>query len=208
MKKASIFFAIVACMIFSAISFCTQAQERYSEAEMALLRAHELIGDKVAESGGFVGNPTVYNLRGYYSLSWSGMEEGDKYDPVWTAVASGVFPGLGQTICGKPARGLLFLVGTAAPVTAAVLMCKKPYDNGSGTRARDITLTAVLAGAAVAMWIWDIVDAAEVAVLVNKYNRDLVRQREAAVSMVPHVSLNPTGAAVEPAVGLSLVLNF
>ena len=208
MKKASILFAIMVSVIFSAFSFCAQAQERYSETEMALLRAHGLLGDKVSASDGFVGKPTIHNLRGYYSLSWSGMEDGDKYDPVWTAVASAVFPGLGQTICGKSVRGLLFLLGTAAPVTAAVLTYKKPYTNGLGFEERDITHTVLLAGAAAIMWIWNVVDAAEVAVLVNKYNRDLEGWREAAVSMVPYVSLNPTGVAVEPSVGLSLVLNF
>lgn len=208
MKRLTILCALLALTFATALTPCADAQEKYSDTEIELLREGGFLGGKALPAEGLGVNPTVKMLREYYSLSWSGMEDGDKYSPAWTAVSSAILPGSGQMICGKAGRGVLFLLGTAAPATAAILTYKGSYVNAYGYPEKDITHTAALVGVAVAMWVWNIVDAMEVAVLTNKYNRDMNAAR-AKLSMNPYLSTNPLGAtSAEPVVGMSLVLNF
>lgn len=166
-------------------------------------------GTDTMPAEGIGANPTIHELRSYYNVSGYSKEPYDKYSPGWTAVMSAVVPGLGQIACGKAVRGIIFLLGTAAPVTAAVLTYQKPYFNDFGFPEHNIGHTVALIGASVVMWAWNVIDAAEVAILLDKYNRDLLRNKKAELSVEPSLSMIPSACgSVIPAAGITLAINF
>ena len=165
-----------------------------------------LFSGKEVPADGLGDNPSIATLRSYYSVSGFHMEPYDKYNPGWCGAASAIVPGLGQIICGKPLRGILFFAGFAAPVTAAIVTYKPPYINAQGLPEHEIAHTAALLVAAAIAWGWNIIDAAEVAILRDKYNRDVMRSHGAKLSLNPCVGVAP--GTSNPYAGLSLSLNF
>lgn len=162
--------------------------------------------EKELPAGGLGNNPSIATLREYYSVSGFHMQPYDKYNPIWCGAASAVVPGFGQIICGKPMRGILFFAGVAAPVTAAVLTYKPPYTNEYGMTEHDITHTVALVATALVAWGWNVIDAAEVAILRDRYNRDVMKSHGAELSLNPCVGVAP--GTTNPYAGLSLSLNF
>lgn len=209
MKNLVTICALLVLTFLPVMTFGVMAQEKYSATEMKMLREHGFLGGNPMPDEGLGDNPTVKELRRYYSPAWSGMEDGDRYSPAWVAVSSAVLPGAGQMICRKPGRGIVFLFCTAAPAAAAAVTYKKLYVDEGGTRKQNLVYPAALACVAAVVWVWNIVDAAEVAVLTNKYNRDMNTAGRATLSVNPYLSTQPLGVnAAEPVVGLSLAFNF
>lgn len=154
-------------------------------------------------------NPTIRELRNYFTVSGFEMESYDKYNPVLSSVVSAIIPGLGQAACGKPVRGLLILAGFAVPATTAIATYQRPFINEYGNREHNIDHTAVLVGIAAVIWVWNIIDAAEVAILINKYNRHLDKCRQVEYIVRPHVGLYPnTNNILSPTAGVALAINF
>lgn len=168
----------------------------------------ELDEPQTEANGLRIDNPTVRELKKRYDVSGYRKQPGDPYDPVWCAIASAVVPGIGQIICDKVGRGVLFFVGTAAPLAAAIATKKEPYINAYGFPEHDIAHTAALIGVTVIVWVWNVIDAAEIAILKDKHFRDSVING-AKLSVNPYFDLtpNPTGN-LAPQVGLSLAVNF
>lgn len=204
MKPHVCIFAVVATAILAlnVVTAYSQETEGYAREELSDF----LFSGMEIPVEGLGSNPTIATLREYYSVSGLHMQPNDKYNPVWCGVASAAVPGLGQIICGKAGRGILFLLGTAAPVTAAVLTYQKPYINDYGYPEHIIGHTVALIGASVVMWAWNVIDAAEVAILRDKYNRDVIKSPGAKLSLNPCVGVTP--GTTNPYAGLSLSLNF
>ena len=200
------FFVMIATLVAANIS--ALAQPANLDDDPDALMAYSL-GKEDLPDGGLGHNPSIRTLREYYTVSGFHQQPYDKYNPVWSGVASAVIPGFGQVVCGKPLRGALFLVGTVGPVAAAVLTYRKPVTNDAGYTEHNIAHTAALVGVAAAMWIWNVLDAAEVAILLNKYNRDTLRNRGVSLSVNPNFSVLPSlGGSVVPTTGIALTLNF
>ncbi len=128
-----------------------------------------------------------YNPKDYVRMS------SDPYNPAWIGVASFFVPGLGQIICGEVGRGLAFLGGSVAVGAVA----GAAYAN-SGS---DAVLLATSA-AALALDIWAIVDAVQVAKVKDMFQQG---QYAFSVKMYPSVNYMP-GSNLSP--GVTLAINF
>jgi len=196
-------FALLATMSVSAQA---QTPTQYEDSDALV---EYFLGKEDLPDGGLGPSPSIRTLRGYYTVSGFHQKPYDKYNPVWSGVASAIIPGFGQAICGKPLRGVLFLAGTVGPAVAAVLTYQKPVTNDYGMVEHNVAHTAALIGVSAAMWIWNVLDAAEVAILLNKYNRDTLQERGVSLSLNPNFSVTPSAdGAIAPTAGIALTLNF
>ena len=121
----------------------------------------------------------IYDARNYVP------RYDDPYQPFAAGIVSYFVPGLGQTICGEPGRGLSVFLTTELMATSTLLsLVYTPgfFDNRyyyeeqavmqeptQWDHVRNITL---LAGTC-AMYVWNIFDAVKVAKIKNMYHQDV-----------------------------------
>jgi len=149
-------------------------------------------------------------------------EYGDPYNPALSGVCSWMIPGLGQMISGETGRGLAFLGG----YTACGVVCMAGFVSAvaSGTNesthqyGSNYTYSStpkagggiMLLGAIgmIAVDIWSIVDAVNVAKVNNMYIRDLKKRSEVSLQVTPYVDqISMSNQLVTP-VGLTVRVNF
>ena len=118
----------------------------------------------------------LYNAKDY------SFRYDDPYSPFLSGAASYFIPGLGQTVCGEFSRGLGFFLGTEAMAVGTLIsfistpgvgnyyvdeqtVVKEP---SAGDHIRNFSMLAGLC----AMYVWNIVDAVNVAKIKDLYVRD------------------------------------
>jgi len=149
-------------------------------------------------------------------------EYGDPYNPALCGVCSWLIPGLGQMISGETGRGLAFLGG----YTACSVVCiagvasaihsginENTYQYGSSyshsilpKAGGDIILLGAIG--MVAVDIWSIVDAVNVAKVNNMYIRDLRKRSEVSLQVTPYVDQISMNNQLVTPVGLTMRVNF
>lgn len=158
-----------------------------------------------------VGLPFYKNIKQYYNYKDYRPGFNDRYDPVGATVASALVPGLGQSLCGEPYRGIYFVAGSTLcfGLSAACFgISVDNYDqngNRKGNVGLDLLGTVSLLGG-IAIWVWNAIDANHVAKTKNLYLRDIMDKtgvREFRLS--PSVGYIPNGSA---SAGLTLGITF
>ena len=126
--------------------------------------------------------------------------------------AEDVFPGKGYTIhknlmiCGEVGRGFAILglsVGVPVIGTVGAILCSG-YDH-SVTFGSAVTIVAL---GSLAVYVWNIVDAVQVAKIKNMYCRDIRNTYSASLKLYPSVGIIPASGGSRTSVGLTLALNF
>ena len=142
-------------------------------------------------------------------------ETGDPYSRGWAGVASFFIPGLGQGICDEWGRGLCFIagnIGLSVMALSAMRIGASNYNaetEQGGEGAYAFVLCAALG--AVALDIWSIVDAVNVAKVKNMYYQDLRKMRASMdIKVEPFLTYTPTNSfgGYQPAGGLALKVSF
>lgn len=131
-------------------------------------------------------------------------EFGDSYDPTIAGVASFFVPGLGQMISGETGRGVAFLGGS---VFGGILYFSgaTQFINTGGSSGGGLLLLGL--GTMVAVDIWSIVDAVEVAKVNNLYLRDY-RKNNMSINISPKIDKFKYNGNDEANVGLALSIKF
>ncbi len=129
---------------------------------------------------------------------------GDTYSPAVSGIVSALIPGLGQMICGEVGRGFAILglnVGVPVVGMLAVVLCPYNYN----TIMTGITVVSL---ATLGVYVWNIVDAVQVAQIKNMYRQDLRRAYSFGLDLYPSVNFIPSASGIHPAPGITLALNF
>lgn len=158
-------------------------------------------------------NKYKYDYRTYY------YNYGDPYNPTVAGIASFFIPGLGQMMSGETQRGLAFLGGYTGCMVlysiGAVTFLDNAYTyNYDGSFNNDSRSTAggglMLVGilGAVAVEIWSIVDAVQVAKVNNLALRDRYRS-SIDINLKPYIDTYRTPAQQNSlALGMSLRISY
>ena len=167
------------------------------------------------------------DLKDLYNPQEYVKSEIDPYSKGWSGLASFVVPGLGQLICGETGRGLAIFAGDVALSTAAKIFADKYratiVRDANGTPLKDYEGTFVyndekaatiwggallgVGAAGIAYWIWNIVDARNVARVKNMYYQDL-QMSPVEFKVYPSVSYINTTDGFKPVTGMTLSLQF
>ena len=139
----------------------------------------------------------------YYRASDYIRAPGDKYLPALAGVASFIIPGLGQMISGEVGRGFAFLGMTLGlPVVATVAAV------AFNSYASAVSCVAVGVLGYMAVDIWNIVDAVQVAKIKNMYFQDMRREYSFDMDLFPSVNCVPTASGMQASIGLTLAMTF
>lgn len=142
--------------------------------------------------------------RPYYRPSEYMRVFGDPYSPGWSGVASFFIPGLGQMVSGEIGRGCAFLGGTIGLCLLTTLGSAALYDFPVGALGLAVGGSLAL----VAVDIWAIVDAVQVAKVKNMYYRDLRQKYPVEMKIYPSVGSIPTLSGNSVSAGLALAVRF
>ena len=144
--------------------------------------------------------------RDFYRASDYVHIPGDPYSPALSGIASAIIPGFGQMICGEVGRGFAILglsIGVPVIGTVGAILCSG-YDHSVtfGSAVAIVTLGSL------AVYVWNIVDAVQVAKIKNMYCRDIRNTYSASLKLYPSVGIIPASGGSRTSVGLTLALNF
>lgn len=128
------------------------------------------------------------DYKGLYDARSYVPRHGDPYDPFLAGVASYFIPGLGQTACGEVGRGIGFFLGTELMMAGTIVsitqtpglldysyygeqtVIRKPT---AGDHLRNLTMFA----GTFAVYLWNVLDAKNVARIKNMYYQDVYQGR-------------------------------
>ena len=137
---------------------------------------------------------------------------GDPYNPALSGVCSFIMPGLGQMISGEVGRGLGFLGGSAACGLVGTLgyavAVLNAYSGDSQNAGFGVGMMVVGYGGMLALDIWSIVDAVNVAKVNNMYIQSLRKSSSINLEVTPFISQISVNNKIEMPVGLSLRVRF
>ena len=128
---------------------------------------------------------------------------GDRYLPALSGVASFIIPGLGQMICGEVGRGFAFL-GMTVGVPVVATVAAVAFDSYASMA----SCIAVGVLGCLAIDIWNIVDAVQVAKIKNMYLQDMRREYSFDMDLFPSVNCIPTSSGMQTSFGLTLAMSF
>lgn len=149
------------------------------------------------------------DLKEIYDWHYYLPEVGDPYNRGWAGVASFFIPGLGQVICGEWGRGACIFAADLALFGITGLGLMAGYENLAPTLPYMIALGAMTG--MVALDIWSICDAVNVAKVKNMYYQDLRKMRASMdIKVQPFLTYTPSHSfeGYQPAGGLSLKVSF
>lgn len=139
-------------------------------------------------------------------------EFGDPYNPAVSGVCSFFVPGLGQMFSGEVGRGFAFLGGSAACGLVGFIgygvAMTSAYDGNSSGAGAGVGLFLIGFGAMVAVDIWSIVDAVNVAKVNNMYIRSLRRTSSVQFEVAPYFSQISVNNKIDTPVGLTMRMKF
>ena len=128
-------------------------------------------------------------LKSIYRPSDYVRAPGDPYSPAVSGIVSALIPGLGQMICGEIGRGFAILgVNVGVPVVGVLGTALFSY-NSYGAAITGITVTTLLS---LGVYVWNIVDAVQVAQIKNMYRQDLRRAYSFGLDLYPSVNFIPS----------------
>ena len=137
---------------------------------------------------------------------------GDPYRPALSGACSFIMPGLGQMISGEVGRGLGFLGGSAAcglvGTLGYVVAVLNAYSGDSQNAGFGVGMMVVGYGGMLALDIWSIVDAVNVAKVNNMYIQSLRKSSSINLEVTPFISQISVNNKIEMPVGLSLRVRF
>lgn len=142
----------------------------------------------------------LYNHSAYVHMP------SDPYSPAWSGVASFFIPGLGQMICGEMGRGFAFLGGEVGLALVGALVPAALIGSDQWMAASSILIVA--STGLVALDIWSIIDAVQVAKVKNMYTQDLRHNYSFDMKLHPSVNIVSVGSKIQPTVGMTLALKF
>jgi len=152
-------------------------------------------------------NKLNYDSRQYIPEPW------DAYNPALCGVASLFIPGLGQIIGGETGRGLAFFGGSVACQIVMLSGYGSLYNNSVTMNGYSSSRSAggiMLIGAAgwVAISIWSIFDAVDVAKVNSMYVRDLRKRSQLRLEMSPYIDQLSINNQLSTPVGLTMRVKF
>lgn len=165
--------------------------------------------------------------RNYYKNVPYQYDYMDRLNPWLSSLASYFLPGLGQIVSGETGRGLAFMGGTVACQVVALIglaglshsSTNNNYYTGYGGYSyyyynnndnNETLYAAMLVGgliSTVGVYIWNIVDAYQVAKINNLYARDL-RKSHLSIQLSPSVLPTKTYASNSYAFGATLSIHL
>lgn len=143
------------------------------------------------------------NYSSLYRASDYVWAPGDRYLPALSGVASFIIPGLGQMICGEVGRGFAFL-GMTVGVPVVATVAAVAFDSYASMA----SCIAVGVLGCLAIDIWNIVDAVQVAKIKNMYLQDMRREYSFDMDLFPSVNCIPTSSGMQTSFGLTLAMSF
>lgn len=164
-----------------------------------------VFGSKVMAQD-YATNKLTYDPRFYIP------QYGDLYNPALSGVASFFVPGLGQMVAGETKRGLSFLggyIGCGLIYLGGGLVYLFELSSEDFPIVGPLTMLAGLGGM-VAVNIWSVVDAVNVAKVNNMYLQDMRSKKDTGFEMrlSPYIdNLSINNMRVTP-VGLKLSVTF
>lgn len=143
-------------------------------------------------------------LKEIYDRHYYVPEIGDTYSRGWAGVASLFIPGLGQCVCGEWGRG--------ASIFASYIGLGGLTEFFVKTESEALyPLAVVTMTGTIALGVWSIIDAVQVAQVKNMYYQDLRKMRTSvSIMMEPCLTYTPTSSpgGCQPAAGLALKVSF
>ena len=144
------------------------------------------------------------------------MEWGDPYNPALSGVCSFLIPGLGQVVAGETGRGLAFFggyVGCAIVMEVGVAQLAysvNNYEYGTygGSPGAGVGTMLIGAGGMLAVSIWSIVDAVNVAKVNNMYIRDMRKTSSLKLELAPYVTQISINNKLTTPVGMTMRVTF
>ena len=167
------------------------------------------------------------DLKEKYNAADYSPEPGiiDRYSPEWAGAASLICPGIGHCSVDEWSRGLGILGASVGLSTLAIsefaltfyLGAKESSYYSDYGKPAPVSWSAITAGACaltvagnVALWIWNVYDAIDVAKVRNLYYRDIAApQANLDVRLEPRLAAVTTcDGGISPALGLGLRVSF
>lgn len=205
-------FLFILPVLFCTVSFNARADEPSEGSQPFGVRRVQPANSHVVPVAE-VGLPFYKNIRQFYNYRDYKPGFNDRYDALGATIASALVPGLGQTLCGEPYRGIYFIAGTgllwgasAACITAAE---EYSYYDDQGRYRNDsgyLPAAAVTFLGGLAVWVWNVIDANHVAKTKNLYLRDIMDK-----TGVGELRLSPSFGYIPstgPSAGLTLAVSF
>lgn len=155
------------------------------------------------DAGLIVSGMKYKQLKKYYDHKAYVPSTSDPYNPMWSGIASFFIPGLGQMICGEVGRGFAYLGGVAGCMVLTVVGGALSTTTSFGLPVCTASAVGILA-----LEISSIVDAVQVARVLNMYERDLRALSAVDVKLYPSLNYIPMGKVFQPTAGLTLAVNF
>jgi len=141
-------------------------------------------------------------------------ELGDPYNPAISGLCSFFVPGLGQMLSGEVGRGLGFLGGYVGCYAICgvgyyqFLNSASGYSGYSGNPVTGFGTMFLGFGGMVAVSIWSIVDAVNVAKVNNMYIRDLRKTSSVNFEVEPFIETLTINNQIVKPVGLTMRVTF
>ncbi len=134
----------------------------------------------------------------------------DHYSPVGAGLSSFIFGGVGQMMNGQTLKGIGMLVGTVGLTIAGFCVCDRVKEGDKTVLYSNGGSIACWCGA-LAIDIWSIIDAVNVAKIKNLYWRDcehLMASRSFDIKLRPDLAFVQTGQGLSPTAGVVLAIRF
>lgn len=142
--------------------------------------------------------------RALYRPSEYVRAPGDRYLPALSGIASYFIPGLGQMICGEVGRGFAFLGATVGAALLPPVASALAYSSADASFLLSAGVCCFLA-----VYVWSIVDAVQVAKVKNMYRQDIRRmETQVGMRLYPSVNLFPSPSGERASYGVTLALTF
>lgn len=139
-------------------------------------------------------------------------EYGDPYNPALSGIFSFFLPGLGQVLCGETSRGLGFF---GAYTGCAIIYGVGAFEVFNSSYYQNTPIQPTIngtmllgAGGMLAVYVWSIVDAINVAKVNNMYVRDRRKTSEINLKFAPYLEPISINNQVTVPVGLSMRVTF
>ena len=152
-------------------------------------------------------NKFKYDSHQYIPEPW------DAYNPALCGVASFLVPGLGQVIGGETGRGLAFFGGSVAcgivflSGYGSLISNSMSMDGYGSSRSGGGTMLLGAAGM-LAISIWSIFDAVDVAKVNSMYVRDLRKRSQLRLEMSPYIDQLSINNQLSTPVGMTMRVKF
>jgi len=137
-------------------------------------------------------------------------DQNDRFSPAVSGVASFFIAGLGQMINEQTLKGVGMLAGELGFFVAGYFVADKVKQEGNKTTIKANGWSIACWCASLAIDIWSICDAVNVAKIKNLYWRDCEHliSNSCEIKILPDLAFIPSGQGLQPTAGLALSIRF